>query len=211
MKKYNLIIWDFNGTILDDTEHCIHCANKLLKAKNLKTIDSMDEYHKLFRFPIKDYYKAAGFDFETYPYETLAHEWMAEYLSKEAELKPVPGVVEVLDELEKKGYKQIVLSSCELTMLTRELKMLGLYDKFDAVLGLDNIYAGGKIEMALKWAGGKLDNAVVIGDTTHDYDTAVALGADAILYSGSHNSKEALSKFGAPVVEKIQDVLKYID
>ena len=55
--KYSHIIWDFNGTILDDVSIGIEAINMLLLRRGLKTIDSVDEYRRIFGFPIKDYYR----------------------------------------------------------------------------------------------------------------------------------------------------------
>ena len=61
--KYSHIIWDFNGTILNDVNTGIMSVNALLRDRGLKTLDSVDDYHKVFGFPIIDYYKRLGFDF----------------------------------------------------------------------------------------------------------------------------------------------------
>ena len=37
---------------------------------------------------------------------------------------------------------------------------------------------------------------LVIGDTTHDYETALAIGADCILFTGGHMNRETLEKCG---------------
>ena len=78
--KYTDIIWDFNGTILDDVDAGIVSVNKLLSDRGLPTIESKEEYRKVFRFPIIEYYRALGFDFEREPYEVLAPLWVSEYL-----------------------------------------------------------------------------------------------------------------------------------
>lgn len=209
--KYQLVIWDFNGTVINDVDLCINSLNTLLRRRNMPTADTKEAYHKLFRFPIKDYYIAAGFDFEKESYETLAHEWIAEFLAGEPYLKTYDGVKETMAAIKDAGIQQIVLSSSEKAMLERQISQLGLSEYFDTILGLDNIYAGGKIEMAKQWAGeDKLHHALMIGDTTHDYDVATAIGADCILFSGGHNSRTTLEQFGVPVIDAIPEILNYI-
>lgn len=209
--KHDLVIWDFNGTITDDLQLGIDAVNLLLSRRSLPVIDSTERYHELFRFPVRDYYAAAGFDFEKWPYEELAKEWVEEYNKGVPRLKTHDGVSETIDAVRNAGLKQIVLSSSDRTMLESQLKRLGLYDRFDAVLGLDNIFADGKVEMAKKWSIGKdCSSAILIGDTSHDYETAVALGADCVLFSGGCNSRATLETFGVPVIDRIPDLLRYI-
>ena len=77
--KYDCIVWDFNGTIMDDVQIGIESVNVLLKKRGLKTLDSREEYQSKFGFPIVDYYARLGFDFDKEPYSDIAVEWVNEY------------------------------------------------------------------------------------------------------------------------------------
>ena len=208
--KYNLIIWDFNGTLADDLTIGIECINTVLKRRNMKLIDSVDYYRDVFCFPIKDYYKKLGFDFDKEPYDVPANEWAAEYVSREHTLKPTPNARKILQKIKNLGMEQIILSSSELEMLKREIEILGISEYFSTVLGLDNIYAGGKTEMAKKWSEGKSYKALFIGDSLHDFDTAKAIGADCILYSGGHDNRQRLESAGVPIVDDLIDIEQYL-
>ena len=56
------IIWDWNGTLLNDMELCVHTINEMLQKRNLHEL-SVDEYKEVFSFPVKDYYQKIGFDY----------------------------------------------------------------------------------------------------------------------------------------------------
>ena len=62
------ILWDWNGTLLDDTEISRGVLNGLLSRRGLPTV-SLERYREIFTFPIIDYYRKAGFDFSVEPYE----------------------------------------------------------------------------------------------------------------------------------------------
>ena len=62
--RYKLIIWDWNGTLIDDTWMCIEVINELLVKYSKQTL-TLETYHKVFDFPVKTYYERIGFDFET--------------------------------------------------------------------------------------------------------------------------------------------------
>ena len=64
MKNYDCIIWDFNGTIFNDVNIGIESINVLLKRRGLKEISDINEYRESFGFPIVEWYKHLGFDFE---------------------------------------------------------------------------------------------------------------------------------------------------
>ena len=205
--KYTTVFWDFNGTIVDDVGLGIASVNRMLAKRGLKTIDSVAEYHRLFRFPVSEYYRLLGFDFSKEPYEDLAVEWVALYTAGEKAIPLSPGFAEVWQDLHDRGVRQIIISSSETEMLHRQLNHLGLAGKFDRVIGTDNIYAGGKIETARRYLGRNGTGAVLIGDTTHDADTARAIGADCILYTGGHGSVQSLAACGVPTVERLTDLI----
>ncbi len=60
--KYKHIVWDWNGTLLDDRWLCIEAINFVLKSREMKLV-SNKEYRDLFCFPVIDYYEKLGFDF----------------------------------------------------------------------------------------------------------------------------------------------------
>ncbi len=208
--KYDLIIWDFNGTIANDVEIGIEAANVVLKRRGMKTIDSVEEYKKVFCFPIKKYYERLGFNFEDEPYEVPANEWTSEYIKREDRIKLNDGCLDVLKYVKSLGIVQIIMSSSEKVMLKRELEMLGVDGYFDHVVGKNDNYASGKIEIAKQWAKGRTYSALFIGDSVHDLETARAIGADCVLYSGGHDSTEHLTSTGVPFVDDLTDIIKYI-
>ena len=78
MKKVNTIIFDFNGTILDDLDLCFNTLNKMLNMYNHPSI-TLDRYLDIFTFPVINYYRKAGFDFDKEPFDELAPIFMDIY------------------------------------------------------------------------------------------------------------------------------------
>ena len=78
IKNYKHIIWDWNGTILNDLELCVDVGNNLFRKKNIPTI-SVEKYKDIFTIPVLKYYEAVGFDFSKESFEVLGKEWMQEY------------------------------------------------------------------------------------------------------------------------------------
>ena len=198
--NYTYCIWDFNGTLFDDIDAGIKAVNTLLAERGLPTLDSKEKYHQVFDFPIIDYYKRIGFDFDKEPYEVIAPLWVELYLEHSKHSGLFPDVIPALDFFESKGIKQSVLSASELKMLTGQLKDLGIYDRFEEIMGIDNIYAESKLALASAWKERHAGERVMfIGDTTHDYETAELLGADCYLISAGHQPAHKLMAAGESV------------
>ena len=207
--KYTCVVWDFNGTIMDDVEIGIESVNVLLAKRGLKTLESREEYQRAFGFPIIDYYRRLGFDFDAEPYEDIAVEWVAEYTAREKSAQAVDGVKELLELFKKEGKRQVIISACEQQMLVRNLKLLGVYDYFDDVCGINNIYASSKESIAVEWREKNPNEELLfIGDTDHDCSVARAMGADCILVAQGHQSFETLSEYSeyAKVVKSMSQI-----
>lgn len=210
---YKTVFWDWNGTILDDLQIGIDSINELFLRRKMDCFKNSEDYFNVFCFPIIDYYKKAGFDYFKEPYEDLANEYMVEYYVK-AENAPVfDDVVELIKKLHSKGIRQIILSAYKKDGLLELLKHYGLADYFDDVIGLDNIYAKGKIEIAKEWLLSHpfdVTTAVMVGDTVHDDEVAEAIGCDSVFIARGHNSFETLKKLGKPVFEDAKALEEYL-
>ena len=66
--KYKHIIWDWNGTLLNDLELCVRMLNQSLSKRNIPNI-TIQEYKEKFLFPIKTFYESVGFNFDKEPFE----------------------------------------------------------------------------------------------------------------------------------------------
>ena len=61
--KYQHIVWDWNGTLLDDLWLCIDSINSVLSSRNMKLVNKKS-YRSIFTFPVIKYYEILGFDFK---------------------------------------------------------------------------------------------------------------------------------------------------
>lgn len=211
-KPYTHLVWDFNGTILDDIQLGIDCVNVMLKKRSLPTLDSVEAYRAIMRFPVIDYYKDLGFNMEEEDYyQILAPEWVAMYLAGEPNCGMMDGVMEVLEAAKAAGVKQMVISATKTDQLLSQLDRLGIRGYFDEILGLDNFYAASKTALAEAWRKEHPEAVVLsVGDTDHDGDLADVLGADCLLYTGGHQSKERLMTRNKTLIDHIGEIKEYL-
>ena len=212
-KNYTHLVWDFNGTILNDIQLCIDCVNVMLKKRKLPTLDNVEDYRAVMRFPVIDYYRDLGFNMEEEDYyNILAPEWVTMYLAGEPNCGMMDGVIEVLETAKAAGIKQMVISATKTDQLLAQLDRLGIRGYFDEILGLDNFYAASKTALAEAWRKDHPDAEVLsVGDTDHDGDLADVLGADCLLYTGGHQSRERLSTRGKILIDHIEEINSYFE
>lgn len=209
IRKYKHIIWDWNGTILNDVDLCVELINELLRERNIKTI-SKEDYKSIFTIPVKNYYAAIGFDFEKESFEIVGKKWIDEYERRKFECNTYPGVVEVMNKIKSLGIGQSILSAYSQHTLDEMTAHFGLTKYFSHIVGLDNVYAAGKLHLGqqlIKKLGNRKGETLMIGDTEHDYEVANEMGADCILLSGGHYDRKRLEKLGVPVLDSISELL----
>lgn len=208
--KYSCIIWDWNGTLLDDTGICMDCVNDMLRSREMELID-LERYRSYVDIPIIRFYEHI-FDLKKVPFDTIVREFTQSYIRYENRVKLMQGAVSALDSVCRAGIPQIILSAANTAEINRLLSRFGLEKYFIAVLGASDFRAESKTERAEAFFGSN-DNGrkLVIGDTTHDWETAEALKGECILFSGGHQNRKALEKTGAPIIDSLDELSDIID
>lgn len=205
--NYSHILWDFNGTLLNDVEAAIQTQNALLAKRKLPLLLDAGQYRSVFTFPVINYYKNLGYDLEKESFEALSQEWVQLYLQNVQTAVLQPGVRQLLNRFQQQHFKQTVLSATEQTMLVQQVKDLGISAYFEELLGLDTILASSKIGLGRAWLQKeKPAKALMIGDTVHDYEVACALGVDCVLVALGHQNRETLQACGARVCDSFLEI-----
>lgn len=211
MSRYSHIIWDWNGTLIDDVWLGVEIINEMLIARGIPPI-TIERYRSVFGFPVRDYYREIGFLVDEEPeWEAIATEFIACYHRRMGEIRLFPDVKAVLTAFQEQGLVQVILSAMEQKTLTRHVAALGIAQYFSLIQGIDNHYANGKGHMA-KSVGERLgtdpQNILFIGDTLHDIEVARSIGCECVLCSRGHQSKERLITAGVPVVDSFEELTR---
>ena len=208
------IFFDFNGTLINDVDLCLELLNNLLSEQKKPSVD-INKYKEIFTFPIKDYYIAAGIDLQMNSFEDLSIKFINEYQPRSLECGLFSDVIQTIKKLKAESIHTYILSASEKNNLVEQCKFYNLLPLFDEILGIDNIHAGGKVSLALdfmKKTNINPNEALLIGDTIHDYEVARAIGAECRLVSTGHQSVNVLKKANAKIYstlhEAVEEVLK---
>lgn len=207
------VIWDFNGTLLDDVDCCVTTLNTLLAERALPPL-SRPQYLAGFGFPVRNFYLALGFDFEREQFEAVSATFMARYGDRLHEAAAHAGAHAALDALRQRALPQSVVSAMELRLLRELLSRYGLAEYMTHVRGLDHLNATSKIDIGLALLR-ELRVApreiVLVGDTLHDRELAEAIGCHCLLFARGHQARERLAGAGATLIESLSEVAPFID
>lgn len=198
------VLWDWNGTLLDDLTYAIGVRNRTFPAFGLPRIGSVAEYHRQFTFPVRRYYERAGVTDETFV--AVAHAWMAEYVRGFGTVPLHVDAAEALARFAAAGVRQAVLSATRRDMLESQIARFPIRAYFTDVLGLSDIYARSKEAVGLDYlarCGVPAASTLMIGDTLHDAEVARAMGTGCVLVARGHQSRETLLTAGVPVMDTL--------
>ncbi|MFQ6615913.1 MAG: HAD family hydrolase [Fidelibacterota bacterium] len=217
--KYGHIIWDWNGTLLNDAWLCVDVMNGVLARRGMSPL-TLERYQEVFGFPVIEYYRRLGFDFDAEPFEVSGTEFIVEYEKRRHEAGLRPGARETLQAIHELGIPQSLLSAYEQGTLDELTESLGVKNFFRAIVGLDNHYAHSKVEAAWRLLGkigqdsprrpSRGNGLLLVGDTEHDQEVGTAIGAECVLVPGEHQSVARLQRLGVPVLDSVNEVVSLV-
>ena len=210
--KFQNIVWDWNGTIVNDAWIFVDVMNKILKHNNLPVI-TLSEYRNNFCFPIQSYWKSLGFQFTPEKFNQLNTHFISEYQKKIFLPKLHRGIFTFLNNFNKQGLQQFILSASENTLLQQSVHFYKLNFLFKNVLGVNNLNATGKKELGhllFKQYNLKPHITLIVGDTEYDYDVAKFLNCSVVLISHGHINHQRLLKTGAIVVKSLRELKTFL-
>jgi len=199
------IIWDWNGTLLNDVELCVQTMNNMLKKRGLRQL-TITSYKEVFSFPVENYYRKIGFDFDKEPFEIPALEFIDHYNSQVTECRLHRHTEMVLKYFHSLGIRQFVLSAMKQDALDQCLEQQNISQFFEHISGLDNHFAASKLENGRQLISALNINPkdlVMVGDTVHDFEVATELGCRCVLVANGHQSRALLDGTGAFVIDEL--------
>ena len=209
------VFWDWNGTLLDDTQAALDTLNIMLERRRGKPI-TMDYYRDHFAFPVKPFYKSIGVCLENEDWDALAREYHDVYAEQPVRLNPE--TIAALERVKAAGARQSIISALRQDLLEEITERLGVAKYMDRICGVDNLDGFGKTDRAKEMLSSLLGSSsvhtpsfVLIGDSLHDKEVADALGVRCVLCAqGSHAAwrLRAVAPTGETLMEALDIALQ---
>lgn len=188
--RRHYILWDWNGTLLDDTQAALDTLNIMLRKRGAKPIE-MGFYRDNFAFPVRPFYERIGMVLENEDWDALAQEYHDIYHGREKRLNR--NALAAVAEVAKAGVGQSIISALREDLLERDTRHFGIRSFMEYVAGVDNLDGDSKLLRArrlldkLRREHPQIEEFVMIGDSIHDREVADALDVRCILCGeGSH-------------------------
>lgn len=198
---YKHIVWDWNGTLLNDAEACTRAVAQMLEMRNMGSL-TLEEYRDRIVFPVINLYYEAGFDMEKENFESICEEYINNYISQAALITIQQDAFKVLDQFQRKGLTQHIVSASGLDILMKQVEFYQLRPFFTHILGQKDNQGESKVHLArqlLELVDCDPKEVLFIGDTIHDDEVTKEAGFDCCLVANGHCSSARLVATGSPV------------
>ncbi len=202
------IIWDWNGTLVDDVELCVDILNRLLSDYG-KNIITVDRYRSSFFFPVAKFYESLTQPSLGSKYDNLAKAYIKEYRERFKECFLHTGAVKTLKQLNAIGISHSLLSAGMQEDLEKFTRFYGIHKWMSQIDGADNIEARGKEDRVLKhFSSLKLppDQVLFVGDTLHDWEVADLVGCKILLFEGGHFDVRRFKETKMQTIKSLREV-----
>lgn len=209
--RYSHIFWDFNGTIIDDVGNALQCVNDMLERKGRQPI-TLDDYYTYVETPIIGFY-CHILPPDELDFQDISRQFHSDYARHINKTGLAEGAYELLHKLKAMGVHQYIITANILSEAEELIEKFGISACFDKILGAENTLAESKIDRAkafFKELNISRNDAILIGDTLHDLETANALGIDCVLVSYGHQGRRLLEEHNAFTVNSLKDVEKIL-
>ncbi|MFF2778333.1 HAD family hydrolase [Streptomyces sp. NPDC058052] len=204
------LVWDWNGTLLDDTGAVIGATNAAFAELGLEPI-TLERYRELYTVPVPRFYERLMGRLPTDAEWTLMDGTFHRHYWERAEgCGLTSGAAELLAARQAAGATQSLLSLAPHAELLPLVRRYGISERFLRVDGRPDSSTDGKsghMVRHLEALAVPSERIVVIGDAADDAIAAAHVGAKAVLYTGGSHSRASLERVGVPVVDSLEEAV----
>ncbi len=205
------MLFDFDGTLMDTEQAILSSFEEIFR--RYRTVEEYTDQRRVEVLGPSLYESMTKYFPEQDP-KKLEEEYRAyqkEHLHET--VKPMEHSVELVDTLRSKGYKVGLVSTRRHDSMQHILNMLSLSDKFDILVGFEDVKKGKPAPDGILLACEKLgcDKCVYVGDSVTDIQAGKAANAITVGYISNIHKKEALiASTPDYITDELLDVLKIL-
>jgi len=192
---YDLVVFDWDGTLMDSTRLIASCLQAACRDVGAP-VPSDSEALFVIGLNMADTFRRVVPDLDEAARARLAERYRHHFLAREHEAPLYEGVREMLGELHGRGRRLAVATGKARRGLDRALDATGLGRWFEATRCADEGFAKPHPDMLLMLldvTGVEPRRALMVGDTTHDLELAANAGIGAVSVSYGAHPEELLA------------------
>ena len=212
-RRYELVVFDWDGTLFDSTTLITRCIQSACRDLGLAVPSDADASY-VIGLGMADAMAcvAPGLPPERHP--ELGERFRQHYVECQHALVLFPGVVQLLHALKAQGQRLGVATGKSRRGLDEALASAQLHGLFDATRTADVTAPKPDPRMLrelMEELGVAADRTLMVGDTTHDLAMAAAAGADAVAVAYGAHRAEGFAGFPSKhVAHSVADLREWL-
>lgn len=216
MRKYDYVIFDFDGTVVDTGEGILKSLQYSFSEMG-REIPDLNDLKKFIGPPIHYSYTT---------YYGVSEQEVGEYIKKYRERYRAKGIYEcalydgfpeIIDSLHKNGVKVGIASSKPESLIYDVANYLGVTEKFDSIVGVQTDDSNHSSKTGLVLESMKKLNAedkkkvLMVGDRCYDIDGAAGAEVDSCGVLWGYGSKDEFEEHNATyIVSDVEELIKTV-
>jgi len=212
-KQYELIIFDWDGTLIDSAAHIIECMQWVIGRMRIAP-RSVAEIRHIIGLGMRQAILTLYPDFNESEIELFIDEYRQYFFAQQQSL-PFPGVEQLLQQLGQAGYVMAVATGKGRRGLDLALNNLQFGGYFSATRCADETQSKPHplmLEEILEELSLTPDQALMVGDTVFDLDMAKNINMDAVaVCNGVHEREKLNSSIAMAYLPDVTHLWNWLD
>ncbi|WP_064791554.1 HAD-IIIA family hydrolase [Shewanella woodyi] len=214
MKQYELVIFDWDGTLMDSVGKIVACMQQTAKVLELPT-PSESAVRNIIGLSMQEALNTLYPDGSDSVYRQMIQVYRQQYLELDTTPSPLfDGAELLLQQLNQIGYQLAVATGKARAGLDRVLNDTGLGQQFIASRCADEAVSKPHPEMIhqlLNELNVEPAKALMIGDSVHDINMANNAGIDAVAVNyGAHGESQLLTSKPKGIISSPLELLGFL-
>jgi len=211
--KYSLVVFDWDGTLMDSTHSIVAAIQAACRDLNLP-VPASESASWVIGLSLESALRSAVPDLTDKDVPAFLERYRIHYLLRDPELRLFDGAGELLASLAGMGVLLAVATGKSRVGLDRALKATGLISAFDGTRCADETFSKPHPAMLLELMDTlnvEPSRVVMIGDTSHDLQMAANAGVDAVAVTyGAHSVAELRGCSPAGLVNNVSELREWL-
>ena len=212
-RRFDLIVFDWDGTIVDSTAMIAVCIQKAAADLGL-AVPTLEQASHVIGLGLHDALARAVPELTSARIEEFSARYRHHWFACEPEIVLFDGIRELLVELGERGVPLAVATGKSRRGLARAFEQTGLGVRFVSSRCADETHPKPHPAMLLELAGELSvtpERTVMIGDTTHDLEMAAAARAGAIgVTYGAHPREQLAAHLPLALVADVPELRRWL-
>lgn len=213
--KYKLLIFDWDGTLMDSEATIVTCMQQAIEQENMET-RSHDEIRNIIGLGLEEAIQSLFPEADEFMINTLVNSYRSYFFSNDAPQSQLfSGVEETIAALDEAGFLLAIATGKSRRGLDKELSASGLDEYFHITRTAEETCSKPNPmmldEITIDY-GVEVENSLMIGDSEYDLQMANNFSMDSLAVTcGVHERERLLEQNPVGMINSVTEIADWLN